>query len=1268
MTAAQQKRARTRITDDQLKILRAHFDINNSPSEDQIHEMASQSGLPPKVIKHWFRNTLFKERQRNKDSPYNFNNPPSTTLNLEEYEKTGEAKVMPLNSSGSGNEDQTPIKEAAPARPSSVSTGSSSNKRKQSQPQPFPPPQAFPQPAEMIKTEPREMSSHHHDNQDHKFNNFFMESEHGSSNRKEGGGERILDLADEKPPHSLYPPPSPVNMMASNTSNSNNNNNDNSSSVPPSSIVRSSSPSSLTLTSIIASQLGSDSITTTHPTMNATNMTVTSSHSSHSNTSNMLPPKLTPPNFPPPSQVPTSPGILPPLGSSASAVSRSVSPGRSYSNNSSDGFSHASLTPGGCGSGGGNSNGSNSSGGSSGKRANRTRFTDYQIKVLQEFFENNAYPKDDDLEYLSKLLSLSPRVIVVWFQNARQKARKVYENQPPVEAPPGVEEGGANRFQRTPGLNYQCKKCLLVFQRYYELIRHQKTHCFKEEDAKRSAQAQAAAAQIAAVLSSEDSNSSTIAEPSQQQPQQPPQPQPQQQQQQQSSASSNPATPSAAVTPTPPSSLFPPSPISGTPGNTENTVKEGTFQCDKCNLVFPRFDLWREHQLVHIMNPNLFPTYPPDSPFGILQQHAQIQQQQQQQQQQQMAAMGVSDLSINSTSTAQHSHPLASVLSNRRKFEEFDDTLDRDCDQPKDKRLRTTILPEQLDYLYQKYQLESNPSRKMLENIAREVGLKKRVVQVWFQNTRARERKGQFRAHAQVINKRCPFCPALFKVKSALESHLVTKHADQCTRGEINIDNLPDEELSMESAPSSHMGDSGKVSTNFGSTTPTPNMMPPLFPPFHTDMENSLKKYYEESMKRYISELQAHHAAHNGGIGKEGLQIPTDLSMKIKQEPSTPGSEGGGSSGGTGGGGDGPLDLSKPVDLSRPVKVSLDHDSRSIMAEPGPLTDLSERSMCYEDDSMSETTENMDGDESNPTSPASSTQSSHQRPTPSGGGKRFRTQMSSLQVKAMKSLFNDYKTPTMAECEMLGREIGLPKRVVQVWFQNARAKEKKNKIALQKVLGGPETSPSVVTSSESSRPPEECKLCQFKYSHKYSIQDHIFTKKHIDNVKAHIESGKSDTSGNTSDGGGSGSGAGEFTVPPVPGSSGGTGGADSSVNTTVPSQPSPQFINNSIAAAAAQQQQLAQLQMLQMAAASGLALPNSLSAQAQAMAAAAAAAAANSTKDQQGSGGSKSPAPGPEDMALLHQLYGLGLAGFPGAMQAGNLFLHPAMFSAAAGE
>ena len=79
------------------------------------------------------------------------------------------------------------------------------------------------------------------------------------------------------------------------------------------------------------------------------------------------------------------------------------------------------------------------------KRAKRTRFTDYQIKVLQEFFDDNPHPKDDDLDYLTKLLSLSPRVISVWFQNARQKARrKIYENQPPLDS---NEDGGQNRRQ-----------------------------------------------------------------------------------------------------------------------------------------------------------------------------------------------------------------------------------------------------------------------------------------------------------------------------------------------------------------------------------------------------------------------------------------------------------------------------------------------------------------------------------------------------------------------------------------------------------------------------------------------------------------------------------------------------------------------------------------------------------------------------------------------------------------------------------------------------
>lgn len=102
------RRRRTRITEEQLKVLRQYFDINKSPSDEQITDIAQKTHLQAKVIKHWFRNTLFKERQKDKDSPYNFNNPPVTQLNLEEYEKTGKIctsnnEQQFLASQGKGN-------------------------------------------------------------------------------------------------------------------------------------------------------------------------------------------------------------------------------------------------------------------------------------------------------------------------------------------------------------------------------------------------------------------------------------------------------------------------------------------------------------------------------------------------------------------------------------------------------------------------------------------------------------------------------------------------------------------------------------------------------------------------------------------------------------------------------------------------------------------------------------------------------------------------------------------------------------------------------------------------------------------------------------------------------------------------------------------------------------------------------------------------------------------------------------------------------------
>lgn len=73
-----------------------------------------------------------------------------------------------------------------------------------------------------------------------------------------------------------------------------------------------------------------------------------------------------------------------------------------------------------------------------------------------------------------------------------------------------------------------------------------------------------------------------------------------------------------------------------------------------------------------------------------------------------------------------------------------DSVMGDDGSKKKIKRVRTAFTEEQLEVLNKSFEIDSNPDGQDLERIAMNAGLSKRVTQVWFQNSRARQKKHSF--------------------------------------------------------------------------------------------------------------------------------------------------------------------------------------------------------------------------------------------------------------------------------------------------------------------------------------------------------------------------------------------------------------------------------------------------------------------------------------------------------------------------------------------
>ncbi|XP_069019699.1 zinc finger homeobox protein 3-like isoform X1 [Embiotoca jacksoni] len=815
----QGKRTRTRISEEQLAVLRKYFDINTLPSDEEISKMSALSGLQHKVIKHWFRNTLFKERQRDKDSPYNFNNPPTTALE-----------------------------------------------------------------------EPRE------------------------------------EVAQNQP----------VTL----------------------------SPCSL------------------------------------------------------------SPGL--PANASPQPQSTDIYRGEPHR----------------------------------GRRSSRTRFTEQQLETLQGVFEVTPYPREEEYDKLSALLSLPNRVIVVWFQNARQRARKNQDQDDGLEGknqPDNIQRqrNGCDKNDDDDNQDNSCEdegqgdsQNENSMDLTYEYYTHpdspaldSSTRCTesehptakgeptpatsKQEDKTVSPQAHKSPApgNTQNGMSDADIQHKEIVQPMkpvscpQPEPKLPPEstserplppaasssqktvpnilsnsdqghtPSPLSDPALEKSADASPSLPSAPESETSHTRLPDTTACLSTEIQPKTQLQtQAQFQCSLCPASLPSFQLWQEHHTRHLLAAQsqvqlLHSSFTDRTmPYMMLHPSHTLMASQ-------MLSGAMSQIHPNST------HPMISHLNSiqikntlsdhssnnltnsltpikqstkhisENSFEGQRSGRELEEEHRRDKRQRTTITPEQLEVLYQRYSLDSNPTRGVLESIARDVGLARRVVQVWFQNTRARERKGQFRSMGPgssftlgLNHLRCPFCRALFKVKSALDAHMRSRHWVEAERAGYNL-----------AMSNGSIGQTGMALSSV-MDRPGPSISSNPFPSLGFVISNK------------------------------------ELTMK---PPMT--------------------SLSSTTNLNNPEEDDdFEEDDEDYPCEEGS-------SMA---DQGSPSPEGPGGSSSDWGETQTLQQHHHQQ-------QRQRTQMSHFQVLQLKDFYRSHRTPNRLECETLGQELGLPHRVVQVWFQNARAKEKR---------------------------------------------------------------------------------------------------------------------------------------------------------------------------------------------------------------------------------
>lgn len=395
------------------------------------------------------------------------------------------------------------------------------------------------------------------------------------------------------------------------------------------------------------------------------------------------------------------------------------------------------------------------------------------------------------------------------------------------------------------------------------------------------------------------------------------------------------------------------------------------------------------------------------------------------------------------------------------------------------RRSRTIIQAEQLDILYGCYFKDANPGKHEFEQISEWVNLPKKVVQIWFQNMRARERKGEVRFISDgmlaavgkpLIKFTWPLSKPIFSNKpppsnpgsvtaTPIVRTLLKTEKEPVDSGKPPVVKkvtpvpIKPKEVVYPTTASAVSGSSSVVpkskveaASNVATLKVTPKVntsltaapKEPAPPAPRPDQKHKLE---EDSEEEETDEERDDEAEVGPGPGSTNRMVPKLPTTPINNRQAAA---------------SGLSQKQNGLNYWTPkVPIKINTLSREQLALPAHITLTSRTIVPPPTPSIAPVSPNTPNSAkvTSPSTPVVAKSSpSESSFLPHSSSRRPRTHLSCLQLSILQSCYETCAHPNAMECEAIGTELNLPLKVVQIWFQNTRAKEKRWRLQQEKMV------------------------------------------------------------------------------------------------------------------------------------------------------------------------------------------------------------------------